>query len=100
LAVIFDTISHDAATLDIMYFVFITYIVFVIKLLMVIPMPKSKDLTYWNIPVSKALDDAVEEAVRRDMYVSKSDLVRDAVRRLLRELDITRAEVRDYDLEG
>jgi Arc/MetJ-type ribon-helix-helix transcriptional regulator len=47
---------------------------------------KRKDLTYWNIPVPKALDEAVERAVKSDMHVSKSDLVRDAVRRLLLEL--------------
>jgi len=52
-------------------------------------MGKRKDLAYWNIPVPKALDQAVEEAVKRDMHVSKSDLVRDAVRRLLREIGIT-----------
>jgi len=51
-------------------------------------MGKRKDLTYWNIPVPRALDQAVEEAVKRDMHVSKSDLVRDAVRRLLREIGI------------
>ena len=49
-------------------------------------MGKRKDLTYWNIPVPKALDEAVERAVKKDLHVSKSDLVRDAVRRLLLEL--------------
>ncbi len=46
-------------------------------------MGKRKDITYWNVPVPKALDDAVEEAVRQDMHASKSDLIRDAVRQLL-----------------
>jgi Arc/MetJ-type ribon-helix-helix transcriptional regulator len=46
-------------------------------------MGKRKDLTYWNIPVTRTLDEAVEKAVKADMHVSKSDLVRDAVRRLL-----------------
>jgi len=55
---------------------------------MVFKLGKRKDLTYWNIPVPRALDQAVEEAVKRDMHVSKSDLVRDAVRRLLREIGI------------
>ena len=49
-------------------------------------MGKRKDLTYWNIPVTRTLDEAVEKAVKADMHVSKSDLVRDAVRRLLLEL--------------
>ena len=49
-------------------------------------MGKRKDLAYWNIPVPKALDEAVERAVKSDMHVSKSDFVRDAVRRLLGQL--------------
>jgi len=52
-------------------------------------MGKRKDLKYWNIPVTKTLDQAVEEAVKVDMHVSKSDLIRDAVRRLLKELGIS-----------
>lgn len=51
-------------------------------------MGKRKDLTYWNIPVTRALNEAVEEAIKVDMHVSKSDLVRDAVRRLLKEMGI------------
>jgi len=43
-------------------------------------------LVNWNIPVPKLLDDALEEAVRNQTYVSKSDFVRDAVRRRLEEL--------------
>jgi Arc/MetJ-type ribon-helix-helix transcriptional regulator len=34
----------------------------------------------WCIPVTEALDRAVEEAVARDFHVCKSDLVREAVR--------------------
>ena len=49
-------------------------------------MGKRKDLVYWNIPVTRALDEAVREAIKRNTHVSKSDLVRDAVRRLLREM--------------
>ena len=55
-------------------------------------MGKRKDLTYWNIPVTRALDEAVEKAVKADMHVSKSDLVRDAVRRLLLQLGIEETE--------
>ena len=43
----------------------------------------SKDRTNWNIPVSKVLDDALEHAVTMDSHSSKSEYVRDAVRRLL-----------------
>jgi Arc/MetJ-type ribon-helix-helix transcriptional regulator len=46
-------------------------------------MPKRKGIVYWNIPVPAPLDMAVENAIKRDMHISKSDLVRDAVRRLL-----------------
>jgi len=51
-------------------------------------MGKRKDLVYWNIPVTRALDEAVREAIKRNTHVSKSDLVRDAVRRLLREMGL------------
>jgi Arc/MetJ-type ribon-helix-helix transcriptional regulator len=42
--------------------------------------------TNWNIPVPKTLDQALEEAVEKDMHSTKSDFVRDAVRRRLEEL--------------
>jgi len=51
----------------------------------------------WNIPVTKALNDAVEEAIKVDMHVSKSDLVPDAVRRLLREMEIPEKEGSDSE---
>jgi Arc/MetJ-type ribon-helix-helix transcriptional regulator len=51
-------------------------------------MAKGKDITFWNVPVSRVLDDAVEEAVKTDMHVSKSDLIRDAVRQLLKNMNI------------
>ena len=54
-------------------------------------MGKRKGLVYWNIPVTKTLDEAVEEAVRQDMHVSKSDLIRDAVRRLLQKINVDEA---------
>ena len=44
----------------------------------------------WSIPVTKALDEAVEKAVQSNMHVSKSDLVRDAVRQLLKQMNICR----------
>jgi Arc/MetJ-type ribon-helix-helix transcriptional regulator len=40
----------------------------------------------WNIPVPKALDEALEEAVEKDTHSTKSDFVRDAVRHKLEEL--------------
>jgi Arc/MetJ-type ribon-helix-helix transcriptional regulator len=40
----------------------------------------------WNIPVPKTLDDALEKAVTLDSHSSKSEFVRDAVRRRLEEM--------------
>ena len=40
----------------------------------------------WNIPVPKTLDDALEKAVEMDTHSTKSDFVRDAVRRRLEEM--------------
>jgi len=42
--------------------------------------------TNWNIPVKKTLDDALEKAVNFDSHSSKSEFVRDAVRRRLEEM--------------
>ena len=51
-------------------------------------MSKREDMIRWCISVTKALDEAVEKAVQTGMYASKSDFVRDAVRRLLRETGV------------
>jgi Arc/MetJ-type ribon-helix-helix transcriptional regulator len=40
----------------------------------------------WNIPVPKALDVALEVAVKEQVYSTKCELVREAVRRRLKEL--------------
>lgn len=40
----------------------------------------------WQIPVTTTLDRMLEEAVRADTHVSKSDFVREAVRARLREM--------------
>jgi len=40
----------------------------------------------WNIPVPKALDEALEQAIKKDTHLTKADFVRDAVRRRLEEL--------------
>lgn len=52
-------------------------------------MGKREDLAYWDVPVTKSLDMAVEEAVRRDMHNTKADLIRDAVREKLKEMGFT-----------
>jgi len=52
-------------------------------------MGKRKDLAYWNIPVTRSLDTAVEEAIRRDMHNTKADLIREAVRQKLKEMGIS-----------
>jgi Arc/MetJ-type ribon-helix-helix transcriptional regulator len=45
-----------------------------------------QEKTNWNIPVSKTLDSALEQAVNLDSHSSKSEFVRDAVRRRLEEM--------------
>jgi Arc/MetJ-type ribon-helix-helix transcriptional regulator len=51
-------------------------------------MSRRKQLVYWNIPVPKALDKAVEDAVDYDSHVSKSDLIREAVREKLEKMGV------------
>ena len=46
----------------------------------------AKKLKVWSIPVTQALDEAVERAVQQNAHVSKSDFVRDAVREKLRKM--------------
>jgi hypothetical protein len=45
-----------------------------------------KNSTRGNIPVPKVLDLALEEAVEHDTHSTKSDFVRDAVRRRLEDM--------------
>ena len=49
--------------------------------------PKN-NLRFLNIPVTAKLDDEVEKTVTTGLYVSKSDMVRDSVRKKLAELGI------------
>jgi len=49
-------------------------------------MSRKKGTTTWCIPVPKTLDSALEMAVELDTHASKSDFVRDAVRRELERL--------------
>lgn len=46
-------------------------------------MTEHNDKIKWCIPVTKTLDDALEKAVTLDSHSSKSEFVRDAVRRRL-----------------
>ena len=40
----------------------------------------------WNVPVPKALDIVLEVAVKEQVYSTRTELIRDAVRRRLQEL--------------
>jgi len=42
--------------------------------------------THWNIPVSRVLDDALEQALRHDTHSTKADFVRDCVRQRLEQM--------------
>jgi Arc/MetJ-type ribon-helix-helix transcriptional regulator len=55
--------------------------------------------TNWSIPVSRTLDDALEQAVNLDSHSSKSEFVRDAVRRRLEEMGF-RPQVFDKKIEA
>jgi Arc/MetJ-type ribon-helix-helix transcriptional regulator len=49
-------------------------------------MRKKENSTCWSVPVTRTLDDALEQAVRIDTHSTKSDFIRDAVRRRLEEM--------------
>jgi len=42
----------------------------------------------WQVQVPEALDELLEEAIERGTYVSKSDLIREAVREKLAKLGL------------
>jgi Arc/MetJ-type ribon-helix-helix transcriptional regulator len=46
-------------------------------------MSKRHDITRWNIPVPKVLNETVKKAIQLDSHMTKSDFVRDAVREKL-----------------
>lgn len=50
-------------------------------------MSPSGKTVFWHVPVTVALDRAVEEAIRRDMHSTKADLIREAVREKLKEME-------------
>lgn len=52
-------------------------------------MGKRKDMTYWNVPVPKPLNDALEKAIVRDWHPTKADFIRDAVRKKLTDMGIS-----------
>lgn len=46
----------------------------------------SKTNIRWNVAVPKLLDEAVEKAVKLDTHMTKSDLIREAVREKLAKM--------------
>jgi len=53
-------------------------------------MEKEKNVV-WNLQVPKPLDDAVEKVVLLDMHLTKAELIREAVRHYLNELQKQKA---------
>jgi len=43
-------------------------------------------ITHWNIPVPKPLNDALEAAIKRGFYRTKTEFIRELVRRELERL--------------
>lgn len=50
---------------------------------------KTSRIVVWNLEVPKPLDDAVEEALKRDWHRTKAEFIREAVRHVLNELGYT-----------
>jgi len=49
-------------------------------------MGNKEEITYWNIPVPKPLNEALEEAIKRNWYRTKTEFIREVVRRELERL--------------
>ncbi len=46
-------------------------------------MTKSQTITFWNIPVPAALNEALEQAIISGNYRTKAEYVRNAVRKMI-----------------
>ena len=53
---------------------------------------KMKRQISWNVPVTEPLDEALEEAVKRDWYRTKAEFIREAVREKLARLGFLERE--------
>lgn len=51
-------------------------------------MEKNEETRYWNIPVPKSLDEALEAALKQKGYRTKTEFIRGVVRRELEQMGI------------
>jgi hypothetical protein len=56
------------------------------KLLEVSELDNKRDMRFWNVVVPKSLDDALEAAVSKLWHRTKTEFIREAVRRELERL--------------
>jgi len=49
---------------------------------------EKRESACWNLQVPRSLDEAVDEAVVKDWYYTKTEFIRDAVREKLRRMGI------------
>jgi Arc/MetJ-type ribon-helix-helix transcriptional regulator len=45
-------------------------------------------ITYWNVPVPKPLDEALEEAIKQDWHRTKTEFIREVVRKELERMGL------------
>ncbi len=62
-------------------------------------MRRDRKLKVWRIPVTLTLDNVLEKALESNAYVSKSDLIREAVREKLAKMGFMETLTRE-SLEG
>jgi metal-responsive CopG/Arc/MetJ family transcriptional regulator len=48
-------------------------------------MGNQEDITYWNIPVPKPLNEALEAAIKRNWHRTKAEFIRELVRQELKK---------------
>lgn len=51
-------------------------------------MVKGENVRYWNVPVPKFLDEALEAAIKKKGYRTKTEFIRGVVRRELEQLGV------------
>ena len=56
-------------------------------------MVTKKENTFWNVPVPKPLNDALEKILMRNAHATKAAFIRDAVRKELSKYGVTEKDL-------
>jgi len=58
------------------------------------------EVTYWNVPVPKALDKALEQAIKCDWHRTKAEFIREVVRKELEKRGFKPPAIKEVATHG